>query len=346
MMICITWFYKLIFLSLIILLWRKEIPRYVHFRYADKVIITILALAILWSMPRYRTNSNDRIQLVYQTKDGKVTRPPLYQYIANTILPEEEVMNWGLMIAGLTPDWIPLPISRSLGHQYREEYAKRGNSGFIEPIKDLRSTGSNPMSGVCSQMFNMMTSETRATYIIRPKQYDEKRAFPLVVFCHGYLGNWRFYNGILKDLDNCMVLCIGTKDISGIFSHDDIAKVFSRHIPFLEDIGYHIDKGNIHLIGLSNGGTASDLAYRNFSHKLKSITFISCHPDQTYRIPSKIILIGGGKDHASDTAPLLARRMRANGNEVALYWHENDNHFTFAYNHNEIIYFLNKELQL
>ena len=29
------------------------------------------------------------------------------------------------------------------------------------------------------------------------------------VFCHGYLGNWQLYQGIWKDLNNCIVLSIG-----------------------------------------------------------------------------------------------------------------------------------------
>ena len=54
------------------------------------------------AMPRYRIDSNDRVRLVYLDKNGENKHPPLTQYLINTLIPEEEIVNFGirnLMIA-------------------------------------------------------------------------------------------------------------------------------------------------------------------------------------------------------------------------------------------------------
>lgn len=58
----------------------------------------------------------------------------------------------------------------------------------------------------------------RTVKTITTKRYDSSKSYPLVVFCHGFLGNWQLYSGIWRDLDNCIVLSIGTDNLSGIFS--------------------------------------------------------------------------------------------------------------------------------
>ena len=47
-------------------------------------------------LPRYRVNSSDRVRLVYLDKEGETTRPPLGQYLVNTLLPEEEIVHFGI----------------------------------------------------------------------------------------------------------------------------------------------------------------------------------------------------------------------------------------------------------
>jgi len=90
----------------------------------------------------------------------------------------------------------------------------------------------------------------------KPTHYNKSKTYPLIVFCHGYLGNWKLYQGILGDFDNAIVLNIGTTDLSGIFNQSDIGRIFSFYIPALERMGYKIDHKQLHLVGLSNGGSA------------------------------------------------------------------------------------------
>ena len=80
--------------------------------------------------------------------------------------------------------------------------------------------------------------------------------------------------------------------------------------------------------------------------KRYDITYISCQPSQTKRIGAKVILIGGGKDETAANQPALAKRMRANGMQTALYWDAADTHYTLLHNRKAIIAFLNKEIEL
>jgi hypothetical protein len=52
-------------------------------------------------------------------------------------------------------------------------------------------------------------------------------------------------------------------------------------------------------MGLSNCGSAVNVAYNGFSKKFKTITFISTGIHQTYPISSMVLLIGGGEDQSS-----------------------------------------------
>ncbi len=105
-----TWFYKLLFLWLALLLWRKELLSKIPYRHANRIMIALMVVTLFIAMPRYRTNSSDRIQLIYQDSEGHATTPPLYQYLANTIVPEEEAMSWGLR-ASISTKMSTVPVA-------------------------------------------------------------------------------------------------------------------------------------------------------------------------------------------------------------------------------------------
>ena len=202
------------------------------------------------------------------------------------------------------------------------------------------------MSGTTSQMFNMMgIDNTQSVYLIEPKKYDKNKQYPVVFFMHGYLGNWKLYTGLFKDLENYIVLCVGTKTWSGIYTSKDIGLLFSKQIPFLENMGYKVDKNQLHIIGLSNGGSAVNVAYNEFSNKFKTITFISTGIYQTYPISSKVLLIGGGKDRSSGSLCGAYRKLKNNGTKAEFFWDNDETHFIMVNKADEIIDFLNKNLK-
>lgn len=183
-------------------------------------------------------------------------------------------------------------------------------------------------------------------YVTKPKNYDATLNYPVVIFAHGFLGNWELYQGILSELDNCIVVGIGTNNLSGLFGKKDIERIFSCHLPLLEGKGFKINHDQIHLIGLSNGGTASNMTLRHYAHQFKTVTFTSAPCEVIKRPPCKVILVGGGHDSASQGMPSASRKLNNNGTQTAIYYDEDENHFIFAYQSKSIIRFLQKELEL
>ena len=291
-----SWLYKLVAILLLVVVWRQEIRGFHGWIYPS--VITLLLVAMFLVMPRYRYTSSDRVQLLYQDRVGNVVHPPISHYLVNALVPEEEAMN--VCIYGVRCGGQLSLLSNWLVDDFKRE-DKRGNiSNFYRPIKALNWSGEFPMSGLVSQLFNQMGyGSTQSVYLIKPKHYDPEKSYPVVFFMHGLMGNWKLYQGILKDLDHCIVLSVGTKDWSGIYSTADINALFTKQLSFLKRMGYQIDEKNLHLIGLSNGGSASNIAYNSFSDKFRTISFMSTSIEQSYPVGSKVLLIGGGYDPSS-----------------------------------------------
>ncbi len=336
-----SWFYRLIVLMLLAVVWRKQMNRLRPWVF--KVTMVVILTGLFVSLPRYRYDTNDRVRLIYQDKEGNPKLPPLSHWVFNALFPEEEICNAGIVGGALLPDLVP--IGGHILKDFRRDLWQGKIFNFYAPYSKLNWSLNFPMSGTTAQLFREMgVDNEQSVYVIRPKDYDEDKEYPVVFFMHGYLGNWKLYNGILKDLDNCIVMGVGTRDLSGIFTHKDISELFTRQLPFLEKLGMKPDKDNLHIIGLSNGGSAVNVAYNSFSRKFKTITFISTGIHQTYPIRSKVLLIGGGKDPSSGSIPGAYNRLKRNGTAVDKYWQEDEGHFILVNDRNEIVDFLNKNI--
>ena len=337
-------FYKLIFALLIVMVWKKELKVRLPWQHSYAAIMGLFAIGIFVAMPSYFNASGSRIQLIYQDQKGEAVRPPMSHYLINVFLPEEEIMNLGVWGARIGMRCMPY-VGGSILKQFQTDDGDGKIGNFYRPYRKLNWSGAFMMSGTTSQVCNMIgMKRTQSVYLIKPRHYDADKKYPVVFFCHGGLGNWKLYQGLWKDLDDCIVLSVGTRDWSGIFGYNDIKTLFTRQLPFLKNMGYKIDESQLHIMGLSNGGTAVNVAYTSFAKRFKSITFISTGIHQTYPIRSKIVMVGGGKDGSSGSLPGGSRRLKANGTKQALYWDQNETHFILVNQQDEVLKFLNKEI--
>lgn len=336
----VSWFYKTIMLMLLVSVWRRELRLWRARSF--KAVMAVLIIALFFVMPRYRYNTSDRVQLIYQDENNSPVLPPVHHYLINVLFPEEEICNLGVWGARILPKRL-FPFAGWLLDEFKYEN-KRGNTGkFVKPYRMLNRRGLYPMSGITSQLCNMMgLGNTRSVYLIKPENYDENRTYPVVFFMHGLLGNWKNYAGISLKFEDCIVMCVGTKDWSGIYDANDIENLFTDQIPFLEKSGYKVDRNNLHIIGLSNGGSASNVAYQNYSSEFKSIAFISTGIHQTFPISSEVLLVGGGKDHSSASLPAAYKTLKGNGTQVDMYWGEDESHYVLLSQFDEVASFLNK----
>ena len=336
--------YKTICIFMLWLVWRKRLMNKVPDRYRRWCTraVWLCFVVIVWTaLPRWRIDCGDRVRLVYVDNDGNAKHPPVSQYLVNAVVPESEIMNLGITgVIVSSPIIQKLGLSQALIKQTQNDIFNGRILNFYSPYKNLGMC--NPMAGVYPQLFNdTFGTDYRAVYISNPKHFDESRSYPLVVFCHGYLGNWQLYQGIWKDLENAIVLSIGTHGMEGLFTGNDINSIFTFYIPMLEKMGYKIDASQLHLIGLSNGGSAVSAAMQSrHISRFKSITAISCTLRGLRHVPCKVNIIGGGKDHLSTTMPSQCRQLKRMGVDAEMFFKDDDNHYVLVNQREEILEFL------
>lgn len=343
-----TLFYKAMCVSLLFLVWRKWLAGIIPERYRGwsmRVVWLCLILALWIGMPRFRSNSKDSVRLLYVDKEGNTQLPPVSHWLLSMLLPEEEIVNVGIKTIEYTA---PLMRMAGIGNTFFEQVKRDINAGkienYFEPYKCLGFD--NPISGVYSQLFNeKLGTNYNAFYLCEPKHYDCNKAYPLIVFCHGYLGNWQLYQGFWKDIDGAIVVSIGTHDLSGIFGSQDINRIFTFYLPMLERMGYRIDHQQIHLMGLSNGGSAiSAVMHSCHADDFKSITAISCNLESLRRVPCQVNLIGGGKDNSANRMPIQHRELCWMGVDAAIFFDMEENHFIMVNRREEIMAFLKSRM--
>ena len=260
-------------------------------------------------------------------------------------------MNAGIKATALLPSENLSPIFRNLGSRLirdaQRDFWKGYAPTFYAPYNRLSLQGCNPGSFAIAQVCNeTLGTRYNGIYIIKPRHCNQDKMYPVVFFAHGYLGSWELYQGIFSDLGNCFVVSIGTRNLSGIFTYQDINKIFKEYLPLLEAEGYQIDKNHLHLVGLSNGGTASNVALRNFSDRFRSIAYISTSCDVIKRSRAKVLLIGGGNDICAPNLQRASKQLQKYGTKTTLLFDEDDNHYMMVHQRKRIMDFLNQELEL
>lgn len=339
-----TWQYRLLSLLFFVLINKEWVKEKTCVPY--KVIVWGLILGIFIAIPNYFQRGHT--QLIYLDKEGERVSTPLHVYLINALLPEEEMMNFGLKATAVLPPESLSPVFKNLGFRFIREAQSdfwHGYAfGFYTPYNRLSLQGSNPGTFTIAQAMNEnLGTDYNAIYITRPKNYNSDKTYPVIFYAHGYLGSWELYQGLFSQLDDYFVVSIGTRDLSGIFTYNDINKVFTVHIPYLKSEGYNI--GDIHFMGLSNGGSASNVALRSFSNKFKTIAYLSTSCDVIKHSKAKLILIGGGKDASSARLPSAERGLRNCGTKTAILFDKDENHYMMVHQQSKIFDFLNDEMK-
>ena len=339
-----TWQYRLLCVLLVVLLnrqWLKEQAWMQKYSHSYKSLVIALIVLIFISIPNYWQRG--RTQLHYLDDSAKRVSTPVWIYLTNVIAPEEEVMNICMKAVALMPN--RLIEKNKLAMDAKKDFWRGRALGFYRPYNRLSWQGSNPGSFTIAQTANMLVgTDYDAVYVTRPKGYDADKKYPLVVFCHGYMGSWELYQGILSRLKNCVVISIGTRKLDGLSFK--VGEVFSKYMPYLESIGYQIDDQQVHLIGLSNGGQAANSAWTSYDKQFKSITFLSTFMPKAKKSSAKVLLVGGGRDGSCGGIKNVAKQLKNRGTDAAYFYQEDENHYIFAYHSGDIIEFFNREMGL
>ena len=227
--------YKLLCFILLAITWKQQIKKQFTYRHGYKVLIMILCAFWVIVQPNYFYHSYNRVQLIYQDNKGKPILPPASHYLINVLLPEEEIMNLGVLAARLGATFIPYVHGGTLLKQFQNDDNTGKIGNFYRPYYKLNSSFNFLMSGTTSQAFNTIgLPKTQSVYVVKPKNFDKNKKYPVVFFCHGGLGNWKLYQGLWRDLEDYIVVSVGTQDMTGIYHYNDIKAIFTKQLPFLE----------------------------------------------------------------------------------------------------------------
>lgn len=339
-------FHDMLILLLILWIWRKELKAALN-KYAYRGIWGAAIFLTLVLMPRPFAMPGQRAKLVHFNGKGERISTPMHHWIANLIAPEET-----MCAAGCFGALLPMETAlKSLGFNGSENgsilqnYREDALHGRMFGIGRCYHKAGSTMSGIHTQFFNSLLGEDiRSAYVIKPKHFDKNKEYPVLFFAHGYLGNWKLYPGLLSGIDDHIIVCMGTEDMSGIFNGRHISEIKSLYLPMLADMGYKVDPDAISLMGLSNGGSAIDVAYSSRPNEFKNLIYASTGVNHSGRTRAKVMVIGGGRDHCAPSMRSGMNSLKANGQKSAFCFEDEASHLMLISDINQITDFLNQEL--
>lgn len=343
--VSLTW--RIGCLILLLLVWSSYSLKHINpgFEWVYWLVLGVLCFVWIISLPRYLPFRRDLIRHYYLNKKNQIRRPPFHHWLLNAILPEEELCNIGIKFSKIAAP------KMGIGKGLREnlKFAKFNGTlkNMLRPYWKLERNFENPMSAAYVQGLNQFLKEkNRSFYLIRPKNYNRDRTYALIVFCHGYLGNWKLYTGVLSELENCIVISIGTQDLTGIFLENEVKEIHNLYLPLLQRMGYKIQLDNITIMGLSNGRSAIGEVYKKYSHLFKNIVYISTWIKETFPISSNILIVGGDKDPSALSMINGYEAIRQSNGKAKMLMIKDATHFAIATHYKQITNFLNKEIRL
>lgn len=343
-------FHDMLILMLVMWMWRRELKSWIQSRWKHgyRAAWGVMIALTLLLMPRPFALPSDRARLVHFNDNGERVSAPLWQWAFNIVLPEETVCAAASVLPATPARWVirRLGLGEAILKDYDIELRRGGLLNIGKVYRNNTLALESPMSGVVPQGFNdfFHVKSPRSAYIIRPRHFDADREYPVLFFAHGYLGNWKLYTGLLRDIDDHIIVCIGTDDLSGIFNQRHIREIRSLYLPMLADMGYKVDADDISLMGLSNGGSAIDAAYASRPNDFKNLIYVSTGVNHWSRTSAKIMVIGGGVDHCGPSMKAGMRRLTANGQKSAFCFDDSHTHLKFLSDMDRCLEFLKKEL--
>ena len=172
-----------------------------------------------------------------------------------------------------------------------------------------------------------------------PPGLDRTKPSPTLVFLHGSGGNFKAYVWLLAqvaDRTNCTIIA----PTFGLGNWER-PRAYDTSTNAIEDASRYaaVDPGEIHLMGLSNGGQGVCLAESKEGPKFRSLIFLSgvflnrVHPEELAKrfAHRPILVISGGQD---DRVPWsyvsgYATALASGGCDVTTKRFESDDHFLF-----------------
>ncbi|WP_298766710.1 hypothetical protein [uncultured Polaribacter sp.] len=293
----VSWHIKIIFVYILFMVLRKHI---LHYEENKKIInrgVFILFFVLFWFLfPNRTSDSNDYIQSIYfDTKTRNKIRKPFIPHLTN-IVGEGDIM----AIVSLASYFIPENYFKGSAIGDIVKYNKSTyfiNNNFHNFYRKMEPKKTPPHNVPFQIMQDMGYYNDISHYFLHIPNTKNLQDKEVIVFCHGYAGNWLLYPELFTKYTNAIIIAVETPSFSGYFSKKTMTNVINRILPHAyEQVGISYKKP--HLVGLSNGGSAINTSIVSYPNKFKSFTILSASLKNTPRTNLKVNIIYGSNDRS------------------------------------------------
>jgi len=212
--------------------------------------------------PDGRTGEEARVQHRYAGHHGGFRR-----YVLGNLLPEADQFALGFQLVPAVDTLFTRQQARTVSRLTASIYAE------LEADPDFHALGS-VMPEVYDEIWGRPFDRGHS-YLYVPPKLDRTQPQPALLFLHGSGGNFKAYTWLLSQLaDELGLVLIAPSYGLGNWHEPDTTRVVQTALDDAAQV-VKLDRKNIHLMGLSNGGLGVSQAGRSLGSQLRSLTFIS-----------------------------------------------------------------------
>ena len=296
LMYTVSWHLKIALLYFLFLLLKKFIPQYAtHKKIINLSTFALLLICLWFSFPDRTSREDEFLQSVYFNSNTKeVVSMPWIPYFSN-VFGEGDVM----VAVALASKIMPVNmLGKSRAARELILYAREKpiiQNGLIVPYRNLKWKGTPPHDVPFQLLKGMGWYPNIEHYFLHVPEGKMAEEYQIIVFCHGYSGNWLLYSELFAEYTDAIVIAVETPDFNGHFNKKTIDHIINITLPHaFKKIG--ITKKKAHLVGLSNGGSAINTVLRYYSGFFETYTILSASLYSALKTKSKVHIIYGSND--------------------------------------------------
>lgn len=296
-MFFVSWHIKIIFIYMLFVNLRRYIPSYhENKKNINRGALILFLLSFSFLFPNRTTDSDDHIQSVYiDNKTRNKIKKPLIPHLTN-IIGEGDIMAVVSLVSYILPEnyFKGSAIGDIIKYNKSTYFV---NNNFHSFYRKLESKKTPPHNVPFQIMQDMGYYKDISHYYLHKPNTNNLEDKEIIVFCHGYAGNWLLYPELFSKYTNAIIIAVETQSFSGYFSKSTMDNILNRVLPHAYDqVGISYKKP--HLVGLSNGGSAINTSIVSYPNKFKSFTILSASLKNRPRTEQKINVIYGSNDRS------------------------------------------------
>jgi hypothetical protein len=293
----VSWHIKIIFVYILFMVLRRHIPSHnENKKIINRGMFILFFTSFLFVFPNRTSDSDDYIQSIYfDINTSNKIKAPFIPYLFNFI-GEGDLMAIVSLASYFTPEnYLKGSAVGDIIKYNKNTYFVNNNfHRFYRKMEPKKTPPHNIPFQIMQDMGYYNNISHYYLHVPNTKNLQDKE---VIVFCHGYAGNWLLYPELFAKYTNAIIIAVETPSFSGYFSKKTMTNIINRVLPHAyEQVGISYKKP--HLAGLSNGGSAINTSIISYANKFKSFTILSASLKNTPRTNLKVNIIYGTNDRS------------------------------------------------